>query len=100
MFVALWEYEVKPGSEERFKSIYGPDGDWVLLFRQDPEFIQTRLLREAKRESAYVTLDLWKSRSAYETFMQSHREAYEKLDVVCSEMTVSETKLGLFESTT
>jgi len=24
MFVALWEYEVKPGSEESFENAYGP----------------------------------------------------------------------------
>ena len=29
MFVALWEYEVKPGCEERFKNAYRPAGDWL-----------------------------------------------------------------------
>jgi len=29
MFVALWEYEVKPGCEESFQSAYGPQGAWV-----------------------------------------------------------------------
>ncbi len=28
MFVALWEYEVKPGCEERFENAYGPGGEW------------------------------------------------------------------------
>ncbi len=27
MFVALWEYEVKPGGEERFENGYGPGGE-------------------------------------------------------------------------
>jgi hypothetical protein len=39
MFVALWEYEVKPGEEERFEKAYGPDGDWVRLFRSDPPLL-------------------------------------------------------------
>jgi hypothetical protein len=32
MFLALWEYEVKPGCEERFENVYGPEGDWARLF--------------------------------------------------------------------
>jgi len=28
MFVALWEFEVKPGCEERLEKVYGPRGDW------------------------------------------------------------------------
>jgi len=38
MFVALWEYEVKPGSEERFENAYGPGGGWAKLFRSDPNY--------------------------------------------------------------
>src|SRR5215472_16354783 len=36
MFVALWEFEVKPGCDERFATVYGPEGDWVQLFRSHP----------------------------------------------------------------
>jgi len=43
MFVALWEYEVKPGCEERFENAYGPNGDWVRLFRNDSHYHETRL---------------------------------------------------------
>jgi hypothetical protein len=25
MFLVLWEFEVKPGNEERFEQVYGPD---------------------------------------------------------------------------
>jgi hypothetical protein len=35
MFLVLWEYEVKPGSEKRFEKAYGPAGDWAQLFRTD-----------------------------------------------------------------
>lgn len=34
MFLALWEYEVKPGCEERFEKVYGPEGNWAQLFRR------------------------------------------------------------------
>jgi len=29
MFVILWEFEVKPGSEAGFEKVYGPTGEWV-----------------------------------------------------------------------
>jgi len=32
MFLVLWEFEVKPGSEQRFERVYGPGGDWDSLF--------------------------------------------------------------------
>jgi len=62
MFVALWEFEVKPSCEERFERVYGPDGEWVRLFRGDTNYQGTRLLREASRDGIYMTLDFWRSR--------------------------------------
>jgi len=41
MFVALWEFEVKPGCEERFEMVYGPDGDWAKLFRRNSHYHET-----------------------------------------------------------
>ena len=35
MFLVLWEFEVKPGCEERFERVYGAGGDWDSLFRRD-----------------------------------------------------------------
>ena len=49
MFVALWEFEVKPGYEERFEMVYGPDGDWAKLFRRDSRYRETRLVQDAFR---------------------------------------------------
>ena len=59
MFVTLWEFEVKSGSEELFERTYGPEGEWVQLFRRDAKYRGTRLLRDAKHERVYVTMDLW-----------------------------------------
>ena len=80
MFLALWEFEVKSGCEDGFLSLYGPEGDWARLFRLDSEFMETRLLRDAEDSSKYLTLDLWQSREAYESFKKRHRAAYEALD--------------------
>jgi heme-degrading monooxygenase HmoA len=97
MFVALWEYEVKPGSEERFEKAYGPDGDWVRLFRNDSHYHETRLVRDSFRRGVYLTMDFWESRGAYEDFMARHQEEYEAIDAKGEELTVKERRVGWFQ---
>ena len=46
MFLVLWEFEVKPGCEERFERVYGPGGDWDSLFRRDASHVRTELFRD------------------------------------------------------
>lgn len=94
MFVTLWEFEVKPGSEELFERTYGPDGQWAELFRRDARYHGTRLLREVGAERVYVTIDEWESRAAYQEFREKFAAEYEELDRRCEGMTVRETHFG------
>ena len=87
MFLALWEFEVKPGCEERFQSVYGADGEWVRLFRGDPSFIETRLLKDPAAENKFVTVDFWSSREAYESFKELNHAAYVAIDKRCEGLT-------------
>ena len=98
MFLALWEFEVKSGCEERFQSVYGADGDWARLFRTDPNFLETRLSRDPMQTDKFVTLDFWGSRSAYESFKELNHAAYLKLDRACQALTNFERCLGYFEN--
>jgi hypothetical protein len=97
MFLALWEYEVKPGGEERFEKVYGPEGEWARLFQSDSHYHETRLVRDAFRQGVYLTMDFWQSRGAYEDFMSGHRAEYKEIDAVGEEMTVKERRVGWFE---
>ena len=97
MFVALWEYEVKPGSEKRFEEAHGPAGDWVRLFRSDSNYRETRLLRDPFRPTIYLTFDFWNSRQAYEKFMAAREDAYKALDIAGEELTSNERRVGWFE---
>lgn len=97
MFVALWEFEVKPGSEKRFETVYGPKGKWATLFRSDANYQETRLLHDPARPAIYLTLDFWTSQQAHEKFMASHAAAYEELDAVGKELTLRERKIGWYE---
>jgi heme-degrading monooxygenase HmoA len=97
MFVALWEYEVKPGCEKRFEKAYGPAGGWVRLFRSDSHYHETRLVRNALRPGIYLTLDFWNSRQAYEKFMADRKEEYRALDAASENLTNNERRIGWFE---
>jgi hypothetical protein len=98
MFLALWEFEVKPGSEQRFQSVYGPEGEWARLFRTDSQFVETRLLRDAAEPRKFVTVDLWRTRSAYESFKELNHIAYVALDRACESLTLRERCIGNFEA--
>jgi heme-degrading monooxygenase HmoA len=97
LFVTLWQFEVKPGSEELFEKAYGPDGEWVQLFRRDPRYRGTRLLRDVGRERVYLTMDEWESRAAYGDFQKRFTAEYAKLDRECEGMMVGEQHLDEFE---
>jgi len=97
MFLALWEFEVKSGGAERFRAVYGPEGEWARLFRADPLFLETRLLQDPEEPNKFVTVDFWQSLSAYESFKELNHTAYVILDRKCASLTVKERCIGNFE---
>jgi len=96
LFVALWEFEVKPGCEELFEETYGADGAWAKLFARDAAYRWTRLVKDVERERVYLTVDFWESREAYEKFKKENAAEYEKIDRECEGMAVTEKRLGEF----
>jgi heme-degrading monooxygenase HmoA len=99
MFVILWEFEVKPGSEECFENAYRPDGAWVQLFQRDPHFRGTQLLRDSFRSHYYFTIDCWDSEASYQNFLDANRAAYEELDRSCGGFTLQERHILSFTPT-
>ena len=80
-----------------FEKAYGQEGSWVQLFRLDPRYRGTRLLRDVARERMYVTMDMWESREAYEEFREGYADRYAAIDVTCEPLTVKELCLGNVE---
>ncbi len=98
MFLVLWEFEVKPGNEERFEQVYGPGGDWDSFFRIDPNHAGTRLFRDTARIHVYLAADYWLSRKSYEEFLVLRRSEYNTLDAASEDLTLSERQIGSFET--
>ena len=96
-FACIWEFEVAPGCEEAFLRHYAPGGTWVQLFRADPAYIETVLLKDPARPARYLTIDRWRSAQAYLTFRQRHAVQYGAIDEMCESLTTSERDLGAYQ---
>jgi quinol monooxygenase YgiN len=96
-FTCLWAFEVPASCDAEFRRHYGPDGTWVQLFRQDPAYLETLLLKDTDVPGRYVTVDRWQSASAYDDFRRRHAGPYDALDQLCESLTTGEVRLGAFE---
>jgi heme-degrading monooxygenase HmoA len=96
----VWAFDVKPEQVKAFERVYGPEGDWVRLFRRAPGYVGTEMRRETERMTRYLTIDRWESRAAYAQFKETLRHEYQALDARCAMLTYSERKVGDFETTT
>jgi hypothetical protein len=92
MFVIIWRFTTR--DPVAFEHHYGPQGTWAAFFRRDPAFVRTDLLKG----DAYLTLDWWTSRDAYEAFRTTHSAEYAQIDWQCESVAVTEEKVGVFET--
>ena len=95
-FLVIWEFVVQPTKEQMFEQIYGPEGDWVQLFRQGHGYRGTKLIRDLDVSRHYVTLDFWESQTDYETFKVQHAAEYKAIDQKCEALTEEEREIGKF----
>ncbi len=97
MYAYLWHQTVRPEHRAAFERTYGPDGAWVALFRRDPEYRETMLLRDRHAPARYATLDLWTSREARLRFRERFAADVAALDTACEALTADETDVGDFD---
>jgi len=97
-YIVAWQFVVTTQDEKLFEAVYGPDGDWVQLFRRDPRYIRTDLVRDAENLRRYLTLDHWESQQAYDDFSAKFAEEYKRIDARCEAFTESEKLIGKFVS--
>lgn len=96
MFVIVWEFVVKPEHIAEFERHYSSDGSWARLFRQDPAYSKTILLRDPTQAGRYLTADYWHAEAAYTAFQERARSQYLDLDARFEEFTEKETLIGHF----
>lgn len=96
MFCCVWEYHVLPDHLAEFEAAYGAEGDWAELFRREPGYLRTELLRDNDDRTRFLTIDYWESRSSYESFQSQFHEAYKELDSRFENLTSREKFVGHF----
>ena len=92
MHVRLWRFRARPDRVREFEAAYGADGPWVRLFREDPAFLGSELLRAS--DGRYLVLDRWSSEEAFFAFLERRRSEYDALDTRCDAYVDEETPLG------
>jgi len=98
MHVILWRFRVKGGCEAEFEQAYGPDGEWVQVFRRGAGYLGTELLRDESQRRTYITIDRWMSQAAHAAFTERWGDDYRALDRRLEALTERETPLGSFTS--
>jgi heme-degrading monooxygenase HmoA len=96
-YVYVWRFVVRPGSEAAFEAAYGPDGDWIRLFREADGYLGSQLLRDQADPRRYVTVDRWSSREAWEAFRAGRVTEWEEIDRRGEALTEHEEEMGRFE---
>jgi heme-degrading monooxygenase HmoA len=97
MYRIVWEYDAEPGRLKEFEKVYGPTGKWVEFFRRSPDYLGTELFRCTSAPERFVTLDVWRTRVAYEAFRKENADEYAQLDDWCSQLTAHERMLGMVD---
>ena len=98
MYEIFWEYEVRPGQVGAFERLYDADGEWARLFRQADGYVETLLFRDTDRPTRYLTVDRWRSRAAFDSFVEAATPAYAALDRRGDALTLRERRLGTFDA--
>ena len=93
MFVVIWEYQVRDGSEAAFEALYGAGGAWVKLFGEHAGYLDTQLLC-SEQPFRYLTIDRWASAQAYTDFLDAAKVPYAKVDRRGDALTRSERCIG------
>ncbi len=95
MIALVWRYEVLEEARAAFEATYGPTGAWAQLFARGEGYCGTELFRA--EDGSYLTMDVWRSREAFEAFIAAHRADYDALDRSTESWTAAEHRLGEFE---
>lgn len=98
VFVYIWEYLVKEEYTPQFEKVYGPEGDWVQLFKKSKGHIATDLHQDIANTYRYMTVDTWNSKEDRDSFRTTYSKEFENLDAHCERFMEKEELIGEFYS--
>ena len=99
MFHVVWEFRVRAAALETFVRRYGPEGDWVQLFRRAPGYVGTVLMQDRREPQRFLVTDTWRDAASHAAFKADRADEYAALDHECEALTEDERCLGEFDAT-
>lgn len=97
MIYVLWEFTVSQNRLTDFERVYRSDGVWARLFRRDPAYRDTILIKDNAQSGRYLTIDVWEDRDSYLRFKDRFADDYKRIDKECEKLTSAERQIGIFE---
>ncbi|HUL72058.1 MAG TPA: antibiotic biosynthesis monooxygenase [Vicinamibacterales bacterium] len=97
-YTYVWEFFVAAEHAAEFERMYGPDGEWVALFRRARGYVGSTLHRDRANPQRYVTVDSWQTAGAWERFRTEYSAEFEALDAQGRVLTVAEREVGRFDA--
>lgn len=98
MIAVVWQFEVKPGSNEAFEALYGADGPWTKLSRRSRSFLGSSFLRDLAQPARYLVIEYWSEMVVYERHHADFEHEVQALERQRDEIVASALPLGLFNA--
>jgi quinol monooxygenase YgiN len=96
VIAVVWQFQVKPGRQQEFESIYGADGEWTALGRKSRSFLGSSFLRDQAHDTHYLLIEYWSEMVVYERHRQSSVEELQALEQHRDALCESILPLGIF----
>ena len=96
MIAVVWQFQVKPGSQQAFEKFYGADGEWTALGRRSRSFLGSSVLRDQARDTNYLLIEYWSEMVVYERHQRSVAISARELERRRDELCESVVPLGIY----
>jgi hypothetical protein len=93
----VWEFILVTECRTEFETAYGTEGVWARLFRRDPAYRETILVKDNAQSGRYLTIDVWEDKDSYLRFKDRFAHDYQQIDKECERLTSAERQIGVFE---
>jgi hypothetical protein len=96
MIAIMWHFDVKPGKEAEFETLYGAEGEWTALNRDTRSYLGTSFLKDQNQSSHYIVIEYWSEMLVYEAHRSYRSSAIDALERKRNALIQSVDPLGVF----
>ena len=98
MVAIVWQFDVRPDTEEEFEQFYGASGDWTRLSRQSRSFLGTSFLKDISGDNRYLLVEYWSEMIVYEKHLADFDDEVKTLQEQRERLVAKMENLGVFSA--